>query len=305
MHIRSFPGQLALRYPFFAPEDDDGADPFAEQPGDREEEPDEDPGEGRVELDPADVEGDADPDPEPEGEGDPDPEPAAAAEGEEEDEPAPDTRKDWRDRQIIKKNERIKQAEERAAAAEAKAAALEALYAKPEAERGEGEAAITRDEARKEALEVVRREQYFEKLNTSAEAMYEAGQKAFPKTWAARVQAAGEVFSDEMRTRPDFIEAVTGLDNSAAVYHHLAGDPDKMEALLRMPPVKLGMELSEISRTVAAKPVTRVSKVPPPIVPLERTTVTELPLEDPRVSQEEFNRRMDAEEERRYAAKRR
>lgn len=250
----------------------------------------------------------AEPEPEPaeeapETEPEAEPEPVTA-ETEEEEEPAPrDTRKDWRDRQIIKAREAAKKERELREAAETRANALEALYGQPGEEQAEGRAVITREEAKKEALAEFRQEQYYKNLNTAAETMFEAGQKAFPKSWGTRVAQAAEVFRDEIIGRPEFLEVVTGLDNAPAVYHALAGDPDKMEAILAMPSAKMGAELAKMSINLAKAPPVNVSRAPAPIKPLDKPTIEDLPLDDPNLSQEEFNRRMDAAEAKKYGTR--
>ena len=47
-----------------------------------------------------------------------------------------------------------------------------------------------------------------------------------------------------------------------------------------------------------------VSRAPAPITPLDKPTKEALPLDDPNLSQDEFNRRMDAEEEKAFKARR-
>lgn len=321
MFVRSFPGMFALRYPFFAPDDDLGGgegdiDPaFVEQPGDRLPEPDAgdpdpDPApdaepSGDADPDPA---GDADPDPEPDpaGEGDPDPE--ADPDPDPDAEPDPKPKKDWRDRQIIKARAAEKAAREASAAKDAEIAELKARL---EGDGGDGTPLTEADRTklREEALATVRKEQRFKTINERCDAMFDAGAKAFPKTWEASVAAVGEVFGDEIVQRPDFLEAVTDLDNAAAVYHDLASDPDKMEAVLALPPHKMGMELARISARLAQAPRPKaVSKVPPPIKPLDGPTLQERSLDDLASdpspgAMAEFDRRMAAEEKKRYGTR--
>lgn len=307
MLIRSFPGMYALRYPFFAPDEDLGGgegdpDPaFIEQPGDREEEPAGDPPPAAEEEPPA--EGEEEP---PAAEGEEEEPPAAEAEEEAEGE-APAPRKDWRDRQIIKARKAEKEANERATALAAENAELRA------AQGAEGEGAVLTDAERKrirdEAAIEIRTEQRFKTINERCDAMFDAGAKAFPKTWETSVVAAGEVFGEEMRARPDFLEAVTDLDNAAAVYHDLASDPDKMEEVLNLAPHKMGMELAKISARLAQAPRPKpISRVPAPITPLDGPTLQERSMEDlandpSDAAMREFDRRMAADEAKRARAR--
>lgn len=269
-------------------------DPFIEQPGDREPDPKAAPA----------------PEPEPDPEPDPEPEPeeeeapaVAEAEGEEDDEPEPEQKPKWRNRALVKERERREKLEADLRAERERIAALEALVAKPDDE--EGRSKVDREQLRKEALEEVRREEHLKSLNTRLDKLFDDGKKAFPKSWESRVKEAGEALRDEMVQRPDFFEAIADLDNATAVYHELTGDLDKMESLLQLPPHRMGIELAKISAKLSApKPARQVSRAPAPITPLDKPTKEDLPLDDPNLSQEEFNRRMDMEEEKRAKARR-
>lgn len=322
MFTRPFPGQFALRFPFFAPDDGTGGadtqtakdDPFAEQPGDREPEPDAaaGAGEGEGEGDAGTGEGDGEGQ---EGEGDE----GAGAEGEGEGsgegegdgdgeggeegdgaQAAAPRKTNWRDRQIIKLR---KQAVDAAKERDEARAALEARTKAGET----GDGLVSKEEAKKEALEEFRREAYVKDLNAACDRMDEAGVKQYPKTWASRVKEAAEIFGDEMQAKPAFLEAVTALPNAAAVYYELSGDPDRFEALLNMAPHRMGIELGQISARLATPATRRTSKAPDPIKPIRKPLTPERPLEDlandPSPSaQAEFNRRMAAEERKRAEA---
>jgi hypothetical protein len=279
----------------FAPDEDAGgevADEFVERPGDREAEPEPEP-----EVEPESEGADAE-----EGEADPEPEPEADMNAAEtEPETPPQQKTDWRERRFMKEKTRREEAEKRAVEAENRAKALEELFSKPDGER---EALMTPEAARAVALEQVRREQYVQKLNTDADALFEAGKSAFPKTWEARINDAANALRDEIVARPDFIEAVLALENAPQVYHDLAGDLDRMENVLSLPPHKMGIELAKISAKLSATKPAPVSRAPAPIRPLEKPSKSDLPLDDPNISQEEFNRRMDAAERRKYEGRR-
>lgn len=282
---------------------DDTPEEFREQPGDREPDPEAPP-----EPEPA-PEGDADAEGDPpegeEGEGDP-PEGEAAPEGEEPPEgEAPPQKKDWKDRQIAKLREREAARDAELAEAKRRADAAEALLAAAPEERDAATVEQTREAIRREEAAKLEEAAYYKRINSGLEAMDEAGKKGFAATWDARITQAREVFRDELVARPDFLEAVTDLPNAAAVYHELAGDPDKMEALLAMKPHKMGMELAQMSAKLAKPPARQVSRVPAPITPIGRgggeRTLEEL-LNDPNADMAEIDRRMAAEEKKRERA---
>lgn len=310
MLIKTFPSILNFAHPRWAPEDDFGGgddDAFVERPGDREPEPDveitagEEPHEEGHEEPEAQHEADDAGEEEP-----PEKAPAAEAEAEEEPEPEEPRKRDWRDRQLEKRAKQLEEAKQEIDNARAEAEAIKALYAKPE---GEGGATpITPEEAIRIAERNIEQRNYAKRLNEGADALFDKGAKAFPKSWETRVRAAGELFGDEIRAKPAFLEIVTDLPNGEAVYHELAGDPDQMEKLLRLPDHKMGVELARMADKLAAKPALQISRVSAPIKPLDKPVKSERTLDelmnDPKASMAEIDRRMAAEEEKRAKARR-
>lgn len=286
---------------FYSPSE--GADPEPEPAA--EPEPDPTPEEFREQ--PGDREPEAEPEPEPAAEPEPAPEPEPAAEGEAEPEPEPAQARqtDWKDRQIAKLREREKADKDALAEVTRRAEAAEALLAATPEEREAGITDAQRETIRKEEAAKLANQHYYERLNTGLEKMDAAGKGAFAATWEDRVAQVRDAMSDEIKARPDFLEAVTDLPNAAQVYHELAGDLDKMDAILKLPAHKMGMELARLSDKLAKPPTRQVSKVPAPIVPIERGG-TERDLEDlindPKADMAEINRRMSAEERKRAAA---
>ena len=326
MSGRTFPSLINFPLPFFAIEDTDGGAAFVEQPGDREPEggaapaPEGDQGgeggggdegasgdagdegggapvgDGQGDDAGSGESGDAGDD----GDGD-----GAASEGE----PEPVTAKkpSWKDRQIIKLRQQLKdQATElgKLKGADTKTAPDTSL---PPPQTTDGQDLVPRAQAEEAALQRFRNEQRVSSINTRADAMYDAGAAAFPKTWKARVDEAAEALGPEISGRDGlFLDVITDLPNAAQVYYELAGDLDNLERVLALPAAKMGMELASLSAKLATpKPRQGTSKAPAPIKPLDTTTTDELALDDPNLSQEEFNRRMDAEDAKRYANRRR
>jgi hypothetical protein len=305
----------------FSPDEDDA---FVEGPDDREPESASDdssidddleaefPTEPEVEEVEEEAEPEVDPDPEaetpPEGQEEP-PEASDEESGEENQKPR---RKDWRDRLLEKRKRESDDAKREAAEAKAETARLRELYAKPEGERTAGEQEEIRRSIRKEVEQEVRQEQRVKEIDRAADKLFDDGAAQVSKTWATRVTAAAEIFGEQIAQRPDFLETVTDLDNGPAVYHELAGDPDKMDSILAMPPHRMAVALTKLSDEVKAKakaPPRQISRAPAPITRLERPVTVEKSLEDmlndPRASMEEINRRMDEQDEARASARRR
>jgi hypothetical protein len=286
------------RLPFFAIEDEDGGAAFVEQPGDREPEGEAPEPEAGTEPEPeAEPEEEA-PAEEPEASAEPEAESEPEAEPEAEPEPAP-KKPSWKDRQIIKLRQQLKE----------KDTELAKVRTPTPEPAPEGEAAPPqpdREQVKAEVRAEMEREQRFKTINQRSDAMYDAGAKDFPKTWTARVNEAAEALGQEIVDRPEFLETLTELPNAAAVYHELAGDLDNMERVLALPAAKMGLELAQMSAKLATpkpKPAAQ-SKAPAPIRPIERPAQDELALDDPNLTQDEFNRRMDRLEEAKFAARR-
>jgi hypothetical protein len=65
--------------------------------------------------------------------------------------------------------------------------------------------------------------------------------------------------------RREFFEAVTELPDAANVYYHLGKNLDEAARILRLPPVKMAVELAKLSSGAKPKPV---SRAPAPIQPV-------------------------------------
>lgn len=307
-----FPGQFALRHPFWSPDESAGFEaPIVETAEDREPSPTAEPVRGEEET----------PEPEPAREETPEPESgeqsedapsgddqsAAGAEGDDEAEPEA-KRRDWGlKRKIDKQTARLKTVEQERDEAIARAKTLEELYAKPEGERTDGERESIRLQVRGEEAARVREEFRAQSLNKAADKLFDDGAKAFPNTWEKRVTELRDLFGEELGKRPDFLEAVTDLDNAPAVWHELGGDPESMDRLLSLPPVRLGVELARLSGRLAAPKPNPISKAPVPIKPLQDLAREDRPLadliNDPKADMREIDRRMAAHEKKQREAR--
>lgn len=187
-------------------------------------------------------------------------------------------------------------------------AALDAANAKIAAfESGEGGGKLyTEDEVRSRIDTEASQKARLRELDTRLDTMFDAGAKAH-KDFGDRVDSYVKAFGVEtLRGRQDFFEAVSDLPNGADVIHALGGDLDQMADLLEMPPHKMGMALATLSADLAKPKGAVVSKVPAPIVPLEKTTVSEMDIADPRLPMDEFvRRRKEARAERATQGRRR
>lgn len=69
--------------------------------------------------------------------------------------------------------------------------------------------------------------------------------------------------------QPEFLEAVTAMDNPHGILYTLAGDLDNAARIMSLPPVLQGRELAQIALKAAAPVSAPVSKAPAPITPVD------------------------------------
>lgn len=131
-------------------------------------------------------------------------------------------------------------------------------------------------------------------LNEAANRTYEAGKAEFGADFDAAVSTLQQV--TDLSKRTDFLEAVTALPNAHAVYHHLGKNPDEAAHVLALPPVKMAIELANMSAKVG-RPKAQ-SKAPAPITPLGRSATPSADLSDD-LSTAEWIARREAQLEKR------
>lgn len=213
---------------------------------------------------------------------------------------------DWKARQIKKLRERAETEAKEKEDLQKRLAAAEALLAAEPGDRDEKQMESIRENARKEAADQVRQEEYIKRIDKGLLGMDAEGKKAFGDAWETRIKDTAEVFGEEMSKRVDFLEALTDLPNRAAVYNSLMSDPDKLEEVLEMPAHKMGMELGRLSDKLGATRPRQVSRAPAPITPIRNRggerSLEDL-LNDPNADMAEIDRRMAKAEEKRYGGR--
>lgn len=151
----------------------------------------------------------------------------------------------WYHRRIREEAERRRQAEERLSALEAQ------IGQQGFTETGDGQQPAPQDfnrliEQRAAQIAEERR------IKKAASRVYSDGVKSFPDYPAAinnLTNTMGEAVS-----RPEFLETVFDLPNSAAVLHHLGTDLDAAHEILSLPPLKMARKLERLAETLAAGP---------------------------------------------------
>lgn len=199
-----------------------------------------------------------------------DPPAAAAADPDAEDEPEPAPAKPkrvpWYEKRINQLTAKLKEVEGGAGAGGGDApAAGVGVSSGPGYVTESGERLFTQAEVEQMAVA----KSQLSKLNETADQMFDAGKKAFPKTWDARITAAGQAFGADLARRIDFFELLTDIPNGAQVYHELTGDLDAMDEVLALPPHKLGARLAKMSAELGKPAPRQISNAPDPIEPLD------------------------------------
>lgn len=133
-----------------------------------------------------------------------------------------------------------------------------------------------------------------ERLNDAANRTYEAGKAAHPDFDQA-VQQMAQI--TDLSQRKDFLEAVTSLPNAHDVYYHLGKNPDEAAHVLSLPPVRMAIEIANISAKVGRpKPQ---SKAPAPVTPIKPASIPSGELSDDLPLDEWMRRRNEAKSKKR------
>jgi flagellar biosynthesis GTPase FlhF len=121
---------------------------------------------------------------------------------------------------------------------------------------------MTQDEIRAEAKRLVQQERFDESCNK----VFDAGKTEFGGEWDSSLKT----FQMLGGASPDFLEAITSMDNGHKVLHALGQDPETAERILSLPPLRMALELARLEAKAGTSAPTpkQVSKAPAPITPV-------------------------------------
>jgi hypothetical protein len=199
-----------------------------------------------------------------------------------EEQPKPEKKKTpWELRRINEETNKRREAEKRLAEAEAELKRLRApkpVETSEEPERLDVEAirAQERDRIRLEEAGKIEAERF----NAACNQTYEKGVAAFGADFDNATATLSQALGDEMQKRPEFLQAITELDNGHQVYYELSRNPEEAERLLRMPPVKMALEIAKMSANVTKPAPKPISKAPAPVAPVGGAAKPTIRLED-------------------------
>jgi hypothetical protein len=121
---------------------------------------------------------------------------------------------------------------------------------------------MTPDQIRAEAKRLVQQERFDESCNK----VFDAGKTEFGGEWDSSLKT----FQMLGGASPDFLEAITSMDNGHKVLHALGQDPETAERILSLPPLRMALELARLEAKAGTSAPTpkQVSKAPAPITPV-------------------------------------
>lgn len=193
-------------------------------------------------------------------------------------------KKSWELRRISEEVGKRREAEKRAAALDAELKRLRENATKPAAQATEEPAQLDIETIRTQERDRIRLEEAgrleTERFNAACNQVYEKGVAAFGADFDNATATLSQALGDEMQRRPEFLQAITELDNGHQVYYDLSRNPEEAERLLRMSPVKMALEIAKMSANVTKPAPKPISKAPAPVTPVGGTAKPSVRLED-------------------------
>lgn len=87
------------------------------------------------------------------------------------------------------------------------------------------------------------------------------------KDWIDRCNAMVDIGANE---RPEFLQAVTLMDDGPDILANLADNPNEAMRILRLPAMNMAIELAKVSSKLSAAPAPKtISSAPRPITPID------------------------------------
>lgn len=194
---------------------------------------------------------------------------------------------DWRERRRIEETNKRREAEAKLAAAMAELDVLKKGSSPNPDSPAESDRSISMEEARRLAKAELEAEQSAARFREATGRVLQNGIQSIPDFEEARQEMVRN-FGEQLNARPDFFEAITDPDipNGHEIFYALARDPEQTERLLRMPPVKMAIEIAKLSEKVAKPAVKAISRAPAPVRPVAGSTQASTRLDDPNTPQD-------------------
>lgn len=101
-------------------------------------------------------------------------------------------------------------------------------------------------------------------FDSACNKIFDAGKTEYAADWDSSLKT----FQMLGGATPEFLEAVTSMDNGHKVLHYLGQNPEEAEKLLSLPPLRMALKLASLEGKVSAVKPPPTSKAPPPITPI-------------------------------------
>ncbi len=199
----------------------------------------------------------------------------------------------WYMKEIGKQREEKQKERQRAIDAEAKAAKLEAELEAARKGETQDTSPLVVDTAKlveERARQIVAAKQHAELGN----AIYDNGIKDLGKSFDESVKALGYMGAlyNADETPTPLMEAIAEMPEAHKIIHELAKDPENTERILSLSPVRQAVEMTKLQQSLQPqKTVKQTSNAPAPIKPLNGTGKSDLAIDDPKLSRDEYSRR--------------
>ncbi|OWV62578.1 hypothetical protein ATY75_12200 [Rhizobium sp. N122] len=201
----------------------------------------------------------------------------------------------WEMKRIHEETNKRREAEKRAADAEAELQRLRGGNTSSQSDPPADGTPPSIEEIRRQERENIRREESanseMARRNAACNATFEKGVADIPDFDEARVSLVS-AFGHEINTRPEFLDAITELENGHQVFAELGRNPAEAERILSLSPVKMALEIARMGDKLAkpAVPTPKpISKVPAPVTPIGGQTKPATALEDADADQDAWS----------------
>lgn len=101
-------------------------------------------------------------------------------------------------------------------------------------------------------------------FDSACNKIFDAGKTEYAADWDSSLKT----FQMLGGATPEFLEAVTSMDNGHKVLHYLGQNPEEAEKLLSLPPLRMALKLASLEGKVSAVKPPPTSKAPAPINPI-------------------------------------
>lgn len=158
--------------------------------------------------------------------------------------------------------------------------------------------AMTKEQIEAEARRIADQRAQEEHVKTESRRVIESGaQKYGADEFEAARKDMVENFGEELAQRPEFFDAIFGMENGADAFYALAKDPDETARILSLSPARMGAAIAAVAARKA--PARRESNAPAPIREVNGKANLQKTVMDDDISMDDFIRQREEQVARR------